>query len=232
MTGLPVSLGGAGSASLAASAGPVDSAGVRPQVAIAWLALRRRPFLMPSGAALGLAVVTVPWHDSHGVLVLHGVSVLSAAALAAATDDPMGEVADGAPTRRGRRTGVRVGLALAVVLPLTGLAALAVELREAVTPVTPALVAAVGWSLLAVALGTGLRAWRGVTTPAYPAAVGLLVAVVAAQMVPRGWTLVDPQPFGPPWESALWRWAGLSLVLVGITGLALRDPAESTCPPA
>jgi hypothetical protein len=38
--------------------------------------------------------------------------------------------------------------------------------------------------------------------------------------------MVDPQPWGPPYSAALWRWLGLALVAGGVLLAAVRDPLD------
>jgi hypothetical protein len=75
-----------------------------------------------------------------------------------------------------------------------------------------------------VAIGAGLRAWTGQHSPSYLAVIGLLATALSTGMLPRGWTMVQEQIWGPPWQAAQLRWAALLLVAVGVLVLALRDP--------
>jgi hypothetical protein len=196
-------------------------------LAASWLAVRRTPLLVPCGAAVLLVAGTVPWQDSgHAVAVLHGVVVLAACGWVATLDDPAGEVVAASPYPRRRRTLLRMLAGLAVVLPVLALGASVAELRFAPTPLLPAGFEAVGYALGGAALGAALRAWRGQLTPAYPALIGLLALVLGTYWLPTGWTMVDPQPWGPPLVAALLRWSALALLALGVLTLALRDPAD------
>jgi hypothetical protein len=190
-----------------------------------WLAIRRAPVLAPLGVALLLVVGTVPWLDTHGVQVLHGVAVLAACALAGATDDPAAEVVAAAPYPRWVRTGARLATATALTMPVVVLAVLLTELRNGQTPLLLLGAELLGFTLVGATIGAVLRA-RGMAMPAYPAVVAVLVLAVLVRQLPRTWLLVDVQPWGPPWEAALVRWSAFTLLAVALLSLALRDPWE------
>jgi hypothetical protein len=196
------------------------------QLRAAWLAVARVPLAVPVAASLLLAVLTVPWHDTRGTQVVHGVAVLLAAALAAASDDPSGEVADAAATTRRSRSLVRLGVVVCAVVPLFVAGLVAVHLQASWVPGVLLSAEAVGFGVLALAVGFGLRRWRGMPAPAYPAVLGLLLGVVALNSLPRAYTVIDAQAWGPPYDGAMIRWAGLALALLGVLVAALRDPAE------
>ena len=189
-----------------------------------WLAVRRAPLLVPLGAAVLLMVASLPWAD-RAVPVVHGVGVLVACALAATTDDPAAEIAAATPPERRTRTAFRIlaGALLALPVLLVGLAV--AETRFAATPLVTLGPEVVGYGLLALAVGTGLRAWAAQPAPAYSASSAVLVIVLATWMLPRGWTMVDPQPWGPPLEAALLRWLAVALLALAVLAVALRDPA-------
>jgi hypothetical protein len=195
-------------------------------VAASWLAVRRPPLLVPLGVAVLVVGGTVPLlDDGYATEVLHGVGLLVACAMAGATDDPSAEVVAAAPRPRWVRTLARL---LVGVVPALLVLLVAVALAGWRAGSTPALVAvseAVGLVLVAVAVGAVLRA-LGRPVPAYPAMVGLVLLWAGSQALPRGWVLLDPQPWGPPLEAALLRWAAVALLALGVLCLALRDPAR------
>jgi hypothetical protein len=198
---------------------------VRALVGAAWLAVGRPPLLVPAAAALVLSLVTGPWQDFYDTRVLHGVAVLLACALTAATDDPAGEVVAAAPVPRHVRTLSRLLATLVVVVPVALVAVVVARLRSPFVPLEGTVLELVGYAALGVALGTALRAWAGLLRPAYAAVVGMLLLALLTYALPRGWVMVDPQPWGRPYDAALLRWAGLIVLSLGIVGLALRDPA-------
>ncbi len=198
----------------------------RALIGAAWLAVARTPLLVPVGAAALLAVLTVPWQDTHGTSIVHGVAVLLAAGLAAATDDPAGEVADAGATTRLARTGARVGVAAALGVPLFTASTLLAQGRAASTPLVPLTVEAIGWALLVLAVGCGLRAWRDTTAPAYPSVLALVLVAISLNGLPRELTMIDPQTWGPPYAGAMLRWAALGLLSLGVLVAALRDAGE------
>jgi hypothetical protein len=189
-----------------------------------WRAVGRAPLLVPLGAAVALLVATLPWAD-RAVLVVHGVGVLVACALAATTDDPAAEIAAATPPDRRTRTAFRMVAGALVALPVLLLGLALAEARLAATPLVTLGPEVAGYGVLALAVGTGLRAWAGQPAPAYSASVAVLVIVLATWMLPRGWTMVDPQPWGPPLEAALLRWLAVALLALAVVALALRDPA-------
>ena len=211
---------------------PEPGSGLRHEAAssllgASWRAVRRAPLLAPSAAAVLLVALTIPWQDSwHAVSVMHGVGVLLAAAMASTTDDPTGEVVAASPYPLRVRSAARVVAGLAVTLPVYVLAAIVVQVRFAATPVLTLSVEATAYTMTALAIGFALRAWTGRLAPSYPTAVALLGLTVVTYVLPVGWTMVDPQQWGPPLTAALLRWASLALAAAGIVSLALRDPVR------
>jgi len=198
----------------------------RAVLGAAWLAVRRAPLLVPAAAALVLTLVTIPWQDEQGVRVVHGVAVLLACALASATDDPSGEAVAAAPVPRSVRTLSRVLAALAVCVPVAVLALVVASTRAFFFPTGAMVLETICFAVVAVAFGATLRAWRGLLRPAYPTVIGVVLVVLATYALPRGWTMIDPQPWGPPYQAALIRWTGLLLAAAGVLALALRDPGR------
>ncbi len=178
-------------------------------------------------AAVALVAGTVPWQDDgHATSVVHGVVLLVALALALSFDDPTGDVAVAAPVSRRTWTAARLVAALGLALPVLVLALVVGRVRFPWLPLAGLLAESVATLLAAVAVVAALRAWRGLHLPAYPAVAGVLLVGLLVRLSPRGWTMVDPQPWGPPYEAALWRWLGLGLVLLAVLVLAVRDPLD------
>ncbi|WP_148573916.1 hypothetical protein [Nocardioides caldifontis] len=197
-----------------------------PLLAASWLAVRRPPVLAPLGVALLLVAATVPWQDTHGAQVVHGVAVLAACALAGATDDPGAEVAAASPYPRSLRTAARLGVAAALTVPVVLAAVLVADHRNPWLPLSLLGVELLGFTLLGATLGAVLRA-RGLAMPAYPAVIGVVVLAVLVRQVPHGWVLVDAQPWGPPWEATMLRWVAVLVLAAAVLALALRDPWDA-----
>jgi hypothetical protein len=192
-----------------------------------WGALRRASLLVPvAGAGLLVLASTPVLDDGYGMTVLRGVGVLLACAWVVSTDDPMGEVLAAAPYPRVVRWGARMLVAMAVVVPTWAGAALVVEQRASFVPVLAVGLEGVGLCAVGLAVGAGLRAWRGHLMPSYLAVVGVVVAAFVSDALPRAWRLNQDQFWGPPWEAAHIRWAAVLLLGVAILALAMRDPLE------
>lgn len=197
-----------------------------PLLAASWRAVRPARLLLPAGAALLLVAASWPWlDDGYAGLVLHGVTLLLACAVALSCDDPGAEIVAATPLPRARRTLARLGAGLAVAVPVYAVAALVAEHRLPGLSSTAHLVEAVVVCLGAAAVGTGLRA-LGRALPAYPAVLGTLLLMFGLYALPRGFGVIDPQPWGAPWEAALLRWAALALLALTVLVTALRDPAR------
>jgi hypothetical protein len=201
------------------------AAGPRALLATSWWLVRRRPLLVPLAAAGVLVLGAMPvLDDGYALQVLRGVSVLLACALAATTDDPSGEVAAASPYPRSVRTAARVLAGAAVVLPTWLAAAAVVKSQAPQIPVLGLGVEALTLGAVAVAIGNGLRAWRGQHAPSLLAALGLVGFAFGTAVAPRWYALQQGQTWGPPWEAAQFRWWGLALITFGIALHALRDP--------
>lgn len=195
-----------------------------PVVAASWRAVRPARVATLAGAALLLVAASAPWQDEgYAVQVMHGIALLVACAVALCTDDPAAEVVAAAPITRRFRTLVRLGLGFAVAVPVFLVGAYVAEARFDPTPLSVLSMEAVGIVLVAAALGSVIRA-RGVHSPAYPTALVLLLVTFALDQLPTGYAMIDPQPWGPPLEAALIRWAALALLALAALTLALRDP--------
>jgi hypothetical protein len=198
-----------------------------PLLPAAWLAVRRSHLALPLGAAGVLVVGTLPWQDDgHATSVVHGVVVLVALALALSFDDPTGDVATATPVRRRDWTAARLAAAAGATVPVLVTGILVARLRFPPLPMAGLLAEAAGYLLAAVTAAAGLRAWRGAHSPSYLAVVGVLVVALLTYALPRGWAMVDPQPWGPPYAAALWRWLGFVLVGGAVLAVALRDPLD------
>jgi hypothetical protein len=203
----------------------------RSLLAASWFAVRRPGLFLPAAAALVLVIATVPvLDDGHAVQVLRGVGILLACAWCAATDDPAGEVAAASPYPRHIRSLARMAAAASVVLAVWGLAAVLAEARAEPTPTWGLGLEAAALSVAGLAIGAGLRAWTGHLSPSYLTVIGVVTLAVLTNALPREWAMVQPQTWGPPWEAAQLRWAGLVLVGTGMLTLALRDPLRLSGP--
>ena len=197
-------------------------------VAASWRAVgRRTPVLVPASAAVLLLVVTLPIQDGgHAGQILHGLILLVAAALIGATDDPAAEICATSPYVLRLRTALRVLTGSAVALPILVGGFTLVDRRNPGLPLTPYVIEAAGLCLVALTLGVGLRAWLDLAHPAYAASIGLIGVALAAYLLPQGWGLLEPQPWGPPWAAARWRWLAVGVVAAGLTLAATADRAE------
>ena len=206
---------------------------MRPLLPSAWLAVRRGSVPLPLVAAGLLVLGTLPWQDDgHAAQVMHGVAVLVACAFATSLDDPSGDLAAASPTRRSTWTAARLVATAAVALPVLACALVVARVRYDPLPTVVVLAESVGYLLAGIAVAAGLRAWRGTHLPSYPAVIGVLLVAMLTYALPRAWAMVDPQPWGPPYAAALWRWLGLVLVTVACLLVALRDPLDRPSGPA
>jgi hypothetical protein len=200
----------------------------RSLLAASWFAVRRAGLLVPAGAALLLIAGTVHVQDDgHAAQVLRGVAILLTCAWVASMDDPAGEVVAASPYPRHVRSLARVTAAASVVLPVWLLAAVVAEVRYDPVPVAGLTLEATALCLSGLAIGAGLRAY-GHLTPSHLAVVGVVALVILTHALPRSLTMVQSQTWGPPWEAAQLRWAGLLLVGVGALAVALRDPVPGS----
>ena len=193
-----------------------------------WRAVgRRTPVLAPALAGVVLLASATPLLDGgYAGTVLHGLILLGGAVLIGATDDPSAEICATSPYSCRTRTALRLSIGASLAVPLLGAGLLVVHLRRPGLPLGPFVVEAVGVCLVAVALGVGVRAWLDLAHPAYLATVGLIGVALAAFVLPRAWMLLDPQPWGPPWAGARWRWLGVAVLAVGLALAATADPAD------
>lgn len=190
-----------------------------------WFAVRRPPLLVPVAAVLVLVAATAHVQDDgHAVLVLRGVGVLLACAWLTTMDDPAGEVVAASPYPRQVRALTRLAVAVPVVLPTWVLAAVVAQWRLPATPVLGLGLEALALAAAGLAIAAGLRAWAGHLTPSYLAVIGLLAVALGTGALPRGWTMVQEQTWGAPWQAAQVRWAALLLLGVALLAAAARDP--------
>lgn len=204
-----------------------------PLLGAARLAVRRSHVALPLVVAVVLAVATVPWQDDgHATSVVHGVVVLAALALALSFDDPIGDVATAASVPRHVWAAARSIAALEVALPVLVLGLVVARLRFSALPVAGLLAEAAGYLVAALTVVAALRAWCATHVPSYLAGAGVLLVWFVTYALPRTWAMVDPQPWGPPYEAALWRWLGLVLVACAVLSVALRDPLDRPTGPA
>ena len=193
--------------------------------AASWWVVRRPALLVPVGVALVLVLATLPaLDDGYSLRVLRGAGLLLACAWVSTTDDPSGEVLGGSPYPRAVRSGVRVLTGAAVIAAGWVVAAAVVHWRAPDVPVLGVGLESLALGVLGIALGVTLRSWRDQHQPAYTAVVGLAVLAFASSALPRWYTLLQSQTWGPPWEAAQVRWLAVLLIAAGLAGLALRDP--------
>jgi hypothetical protein len=192
-----------------------------------WRAVARPPLLIPVAVAALLALATVPLlDDGYADRVRIGVAMVLACAWAATADDPAHEVAAASPYAPWRRCAARLLIGLVVVVPVGVLVVAVGELQAGATRSTGAALQVLALLVVGPAIGFGLWAWAGLSEPAYIATVGVLCCMLALWFLPNTWTVVDAQPWGPPWEAVVIRWGALLLLGIAALAWAWRDPAE------
>jgi hypothetical protein len=200
---------------------------MRPLLPSARLAFRAGHAGVLLAASVVLVVATVPWQGGgFATSVVHLVVLLTALAVAVSFDDPTGDVATAAPVPRSTWTAARTVVTLERVLPVLVVGFLVAWLRFRPLPGWGLVAETTGHLVAALAVVAGLRAWRGTHLPSYPAGGGVLLVALVTRALPGGWAMVDPQPWGPPYEAALWRWLGLVLVALAVLAVAVRDPLD------
>lgn len=188
------------------------------------LPVLRGPFPGLVAASVVLVVVTVPVQDDgHATSVLQGVALLLAAALTTTADDPAGEVLAAGPRTLRARFLARVCVALAVAVPVWLGAVAVARWRLEPTPVAGLSLQAVALAALGLAVAGVLRR-RGSTSPSWLAMTGLLGILLVLYSLGRTYSVFVAQPWGPPWEASLLRWAALLVLALAVLALALRDP--------
>jgi hypothetical protein len=187
--------------------------------------VRRSGLLVPVGAAVLLVAATAHlFDDGHAGLVLRGTGILLACAWVTTVDDPMGEVAAGSAYPRSTRTLARAMVGLVLVVPVWGAAILLVELRAPELSVLPPALEAAGLGVAGVAIAAGLRAWTNRHQPSYLAIPCVLALAVTIHSLPRSWTMLPLQTWGPPWQAVQLRWTGVILICVAVLVWAVQDP--------
>lgn len=194
-------------------------------VIASWRVVAQPPVLAPVGVALLLAVTSVHYLNSgHADQVRMGVATLLACALAATAEDPATEVTAASPRARWVRCGARLGLGFALAVPIAILSWLLIN-QESAGSATPGLaVQTVALLLIGPAVGFGVWAWSDAARPTYAAMGGVLCVSLALWLLPATWSVVQVQPWGPPWEAAVIRWSALVLLACAIVASAWRDP--------
>jgi hypothetical protein len=177
------------------------------------------------------ALVAVTWraleHDSAAVLVLRGVAVLLATALALAVDEPAASLLDASPTPLRQRLVARTGLCCAVLLPAWLIAVGAATLAGADVPVQAMSLELAALAAVGLAVPASLRRWWQVSEPGLVTGPVLLGALLAAAHLPRELVLLAGSPVDPAWGVAHQRWALVLVVAVALLVRAVADPATA-----
>lgn len=179
--------------------------------------------------ALVLLLVTLRGLDTPGTAlqVLQGLSVLLAATLALAVDEPAAELLDATATPFAVRVARRLAVVSVLVVPLWLLGLLLVTVRGAGLPALGTSLAALALVALALAVAAALRRWRRNPQPGVLTGGVLVGFLVAADQLPRGLALLPFQVWGPPWEVTQLRFAALLLACACVLLVALSDPATA-----
>jgi len=192
-----------------------------------WRVVAQPPVLVPVGVAVLLTLATVPYVDSgHADQVRIGVATLLACALAATAEDPASEVTAAAPHPRWVRCGARLLLGFALTLPVAILSLTLVEHQDPTMPAGGAAIQTFAVLLTGPALGFGVWAWGDVAQPTYAAMVGVLCVSLSLWLLPTTWSVIQVQPWGPPWDAVLIRWVALGLLGCALVASAWRDPVN------
>jgi hypothetical protein len=196
-------------------------------LAASWPVVAQPPVLVPVGVAALLTLTTAPYLDSgHADQVRIGVATVLACALAATAEDPASEVTAAAPRPRWVPCVTRLLLGLALVLPVAILSLALTQHQGPGTPVHGAGVQMLAVLMLGPALGFGVWAWGNAAQPTYAAMVGVVCIALVLWLLPATWSVLQYQPWGPPWEAALIRWSALVLLGCALALSAWRDPAD------
>lgn len=194
-------------------------------LAASWRVVARPPLLIPVGFALLLVLGTWPWLEegnAHRVRVV--VAIVLACGLAATADDPATEVAATSPYPRALRSATRLLVGLALVLPVAALSLVLVEREVSATPSLDVSVQVLALLVIGPAIGYAVWAWGDSIQATYVATAGVLCCSFALWVLPDTWSVIQAQPWGPPWEAALIRWSALLLLGTAIVASAWRDP--------
>lgn len=192
-----------------------------------WRALSRRSLLggCAAAAALGVAGSGSLDDPSGTLMVLRGVAVLLACAVAFAVDDPSYDVLAASPTSLRRRVLTRVGLATAVAGGIWGGLLLLAESVGGDVPAAALTVEAAALASFAAAAAVALQTWRGTPEPGLLVAPAVAGAVLAANLLPARWALLAPAPGAPGWEAAHQRWAAVLCLALLVAAAGTRDRA-------
>lgn len=182
-------------------------------------------------AAAVLVVAAWSALDAAPVLVLRGVAVLLAAAVALAADEPAAALLDAAPVPLHRRLAQRTALLAAVVLPAWALALLLARLAGGSVPTAALSLELAALSALGLAVPLSLRRWWRVAEPAVVAGPLLLGGLVAAAHLPAGLALLPGAPGDAAWEAAHGRWAVVLVAAAALLVVAAREPATARVSP-
>jgi fluoroquinolone transport system permease protein len=181
-------------------------------------------------AAAG-ALLAVTWNglddDGTAVMVLRGVAVLLAAALALTVDEADASLLDAIPTPMSARLAARLVPCAVLVLPIWGGALAATSLRGAEVPLLSMNLELAVLVALALGVPLALRRWWRVSEPAVVVGPLLLGALVAAAHLPRRLVLLPATPLDPAWDAAHVRWSVLLLAALALLVAALADPATA-----
>jgi hypothetical protein len=197
-------------------------------LAASWPVVAQPPVLVPVGVAALLTLTTAPYLDSgHADQVRIGVATVLACALAATAEDPTPEITAATPRPRWVPCVARLLLGLALVLPIAilSLTLTLTQHQGTGTPTHGAGVQMLAVLMLGPALGFGVWAWGNAAQPTYAAMVGVVCIALVLWLLPATWSVLQYQPWGPPWEAALIRWSALVLLGCALALSAWRDPA-------
>jgi fluoroquinolone transport system permease protein len=181
--------------------------------------------------AAAVALLAATWtgldDDGSSVMVLRGVAVLLAAALALAVDEPAAALLDATPTPMVERLAARLALCGVLVLPTWTAAVALASLRGADVPLVGMTLELAALVALGLAVPLALRRWWRVSEPAVVVGPLLLGALVAAAHLPRRLVLLPATPLDPAWGAAHLRWSVLLLAALGLLVAGLADPATA-----
>jgi len=181
--------------------------------------------------AAATALLAATWtgldDDGTAVLVLRGVAVLLAAALALAVDEAEASLLDASPTPMSARLAARLAPCAVLVLPVWVTALAVAHLRGADVPPGALTLELAGLVGMALAVPLALRRWWRVSEPAVVVGPLLLGAMVAAAHLPRRLVLLPATPLDPSWDAAHLRWPVLLLAALALLVAASADPATA-----
>lgn len=201
----------------------------RSLVRVSARALPRRAVALHVAAAVALLAVTAPGLDDTGtaVLVLRGVAVLLAAALALAVDEPSAALLDATPTPLAERLAARTAVCAAVVAPAWLLALAVATLAGADLPLATVTIELAALAALGMAVPSALRRWSRTAEPAVVTGPLLLGLLVSAAHLPPELVLLAASPADPAWGAAHVRWSLLLLAGLSLLAVAASDPATA-----